>query len=350
MKELKKLLEFYNLLQDGESKRIFEVKLKMLVKKSKYSDFIDELISLNKEWKVANYDDFREAYKGKPIIIFGAGSEGKLTLHILRKMGIDIAGFCDNDSRKWGENTFEGKPVFSPTDIVYNHREKFVILASMNYSDKFYHQLTSALNPFPRENIWMPRIGSLYASTGKQYFDCPNLEVESDEVFIDAGCFDGGTSKDFIKWCDNNYKKIIAFEPDQQCFRLCRKLELDNFHVINVATWNKKEKLNFNMTSDGGSSNNKYGSIEIEGNTIDNILAGEAATFIKLDVEGAEYNTILGASETIMKHKPKLAISIYHKEEDIYEIPLLLMRLRDDYKFYIRHYTSSPWETVLYAI
>ncbi len=79
-------------------------------------------------------------------------------------------------------------------------------------------------------------------------------------------------------------------------------------------------------------------------------MGGERATFIKLDVEGAELETLKGAERTIKEYKPRLAISIYHKPSDIYEIPELLMEYRSDYKFYIRHYTSYVWETVLYAI
>ena len=87
----------------------------------------------------------------------------------------------------------------------------------------------------------------------------------------------------------------------------------------------------------------------ILGESIDNVIK-EEVTFIKLDVEGAELRTLMGAAETIKKYKPRLAISIYHKPEDIYEIPLLLMEYRPDYRFYIRHYTSYIWETVLYAV
>lgn len=69
-----------------------------------------------------------------------------------------------------------------------------------------------------------------------------------------------------------------------------------------------------------------------------------------MDVEGAELDTLIGAQETIKKYKPKLAISIYHKPEDIYMIPEFIMKCRDDYSFLIRHYTSCTFETILYAI
>lgn len=351
MNELQKILEFYNLLQDEESKRLFDIRIRMLMKQAKYSDFINELISMNKDWTIAYYDDFRSVYKGKPIIIFGAGTEGKFTLYLLQKMGIDIWGFCDNDSNKWGSG-YEGKPVISPNEVIMRHKDKFVILASMKFKNQFYNQLTTPAIPFPKENVWFPRVGTLYATNGLQYFDCPELEIVQNEVFIDAGFLDGGTSKEFIKWCGGNYKMIYAFEPDKQCYLSGLKLEeeFNNFKLLNLATWNRKETLHFNMTSDGSSQVDKNGNVDVEADSIDNTLFEEIPTFIKMDVEGAEYNTILGAERTIKKYKPKLAISIYHKETDIIEIPLLLMNIRNDYRFYIRHYCTTLAETVLYAI
>ena len=73
------------------------------------------------------------------------------------------------------------------------------------------------------------------------------------------------------------------------------------------------------------------------------------ATFIKMDIEGAELKALMGAKETIVKNKPKLAISIYHKPEDIIEIPKYLKTLVPEYKFYLRQYTMSYLECVLYA-
>lgn len=100
----------------------------------------------------------------------------------------------------------------------------------------------------------------------------------------------------------------------------------------------------------GGGKVSEDGRTIIAGESIDNVLKGDRATFIKMDVEGAELKSLIGAENTIKNYKPRLAISIYHKPSDIYEIPQLLMEYRPDYRFYIRHYTSYIWETVLYAI
>ena len=69
-----------------------------------------------------------------------------------------------------------------------------------------------------------------------------------------------------------------------------------------------------------------------------------------MDIEGAEYKALLGAEKTIKKYKPKLAICIYHKPEDVWEIPWLIHQFNPNYKFYLRHYSLTSPETVLYAI
>ena len=76
----------------------------------------------------------------------------------------------------------------------------------------------------------------------------------------------------------------------------------------------------------------------------------EAPTFIKMDIEGAEREALAGVEQLIRSHKPKLAICAYHKVEDIYTLPELIRTFRDDYTFYLRHYSDTIYETVLYAV
>ena len=104
------------------------------------------------------------------------------------------------------------------------------------------------------------------------------------------------------------------------------------------------------MGANGGSKIDKNGLDEVYIESIDNILQGEKATFIKMDVEGAELDSLKGAEKTIQQYKPKLAIAIYHKPEDILEIPQFILSCREDYKLYIRHYTSCNYETIPYAL
>lgn len=82
---------------------------------------------------------------------------------------------------------------------------------------------------------------------------------------------------------------------------------------------------------------------------MDNLIS-EKVTFIKMDIEGAEYNALLGCKKIIREQKPKLAICIYHKPEDIIEIPELILSINKEYQFYIRHYSTTWAETILYAL
>jgi FkbM family methyltransferase len=169
-----------------------------------------------------------------------------------------------------------------------------------------------------------------------------------EEVFVDAGCFDFATSLNFIKWCGGKYKKIIAFEPDPIQYPICveNSKNINNAVIYPYGLWNEKATLSFDDT--GCITNDlKENIVEIKTVKLDDILNGEKATFIKMDIEGAELNALKGAKQTILKYRPKLAICVYHKPEDIWEIPAYILSLRNDYKFYLRHYW---YDTVLYAI
>lgn len=87
----------------------------------------------------------------------------------------------------------------------------------------------------------------------------------------------------------------------------------------------------------------------IETVALDEFLHGERVTFIKMDIEGVELDALKGAVRIIKEQKPKLAISVYHKADDIIEIPKLIMEMRPDYKLYLRHYSMLANEMVLYA-
>ena len=80
------------------------------------------------------------------------------------------------------------------------------------------------------------------------------------------------------------------------------------------------------------------------------VCVSDPVTFIKMDIEGAELEALKGSSKIIKKYMPKLAISLYHKKDDILEIPLYIKELVPEYKLYIRHYSNAGVETVLYAV
>ena len=94
-------------------------------------------------------------------------------------------------------------------------------------------------------------------------------------------------------------------------------------------------------------------SVQVPLRSIDSlVLSGEIpkVDFIKLDIEGFELAALRGAMATIRKFKPKLALSLYHKPNDIFELPLFIQQNFPFYRMYIEHYTIHAEETVLYCI
>ena len=108
---------------------------------------------------------------------------------------------------------------------------------------------------------------------------------------------------------------------------------------------------NSTLISAGIEVNRPPKTVEVEAQSLDNLLGGERVDYIKFDVEGAEKEAISGALETIGTHRPALMISLYHRSEDIFELPLMIHERFPDYKFYIRRREYIPaWDTVLIAV
>lgn len=195
---------------------------------------------------------------------------------------------------------------------------------------------------------------SRYKIDRNEYFDENIIKLTDDEVFVDCGFYDGETSEQFVKKGQGKYSKIIAFEADK---RLCDEYFNDNriprLELVNAACWDKEELI-FHVTDNtseiGFIDNQTDSGIRVKAKSIDSVLNGTAATFIKMDIEGAELNALIGAESTIVKYHPKLAISVYHKPEDILEILRYIYSLDAGYKFYIRTYEFAELGVVLYAI
>ena len=72
--------------------------------------------------------------------------------------------------------------------------------------------------------------------------------------------------------------------------------------------------------------------------------------FIKMDVEGAEADALLGAAKLIKRFRPKMALSVYHKWYDVYDLPDIVRKIDPNYNFYLRHYSHAGAETVVFCV
>ena len=191
-----------------------------------------------------------------------------------------------------------------------------------------------------------------------QYFDMLNC-INQFITFLDVGAFCGeSTERLLLNGTVMGVDKIYAFEPNHdKLSAISRRFDRlssewaiprGNFVIVPKGAGDKKTTLGGKIQNSqiviGDSSE-----CRIEIDTIDHVLNGERADFIKMDIEGAELSALKGAYHTIKKDMPFLAICIYHKSEDFYEIPLWLHENFPEYKFDCRHYSRSFAETVLYA-
>ncbi|QDL53700.1 FkbM family methyltransferase [Rhodoferax aquaticus] len=182
----------------------------------------------------------------------------------------------------------------------------------------------------------------------EQYFeDFLNID---DEVFVDAGGFDGETTELFcLKY--PNYRRVILFEPSHENMQLAksRLAAFRSVEFIEKGVSDKAGTLHFKSNLGSGSLISADGDASIEVTTIDSYLDDEA-TFIKMDLEGWELNALKGASWHIKKCHPKLAIAVYHAPSDIWKTLDFVLDCWPEYSVFLRHYTESWTETIMYFV
>ena len=181
----------------------------------------------------------------------------------------------------------------------------------------------------------------------EQYFE-DFLELQEEgESFADIGCFDGFTSLEFIKRCPK-YVAVHIFEPDPSNYEACKKnlSGHENIHFHKLGLSDKKQTLRFD-TQGSASKITGEGQLEINVDRLDDITQ-EPLTLVKMDIEGAELGAVEGARETILRDHPRLAISVYHCAGDFWKIPKVVLSIREDYDVYLRHYTESIYETIMF--
>ena len=182
------------------------------------------------------------------------------------------------------------------------------------------------------------------------------LHPQSYRSYCDVGAYDGDTIEELLSMAPH-LTRIHAVEPDRRNFRKlsdCVAALPDTVRVSlhHCAAWDCEAELLFD---DSGNRNAGYDpsarkTAAVQGMPIDALLGGEAVDYIKYDVEGSDAQALDGTAATIRAHKPDLLLSLYHRTEDIFALPLQLHRLCPDYRLYLRRYPYIPaWDLNLYA-
>ena len=315
----------------------------------------------------------------EPIILFGAGCTSEFIVEQMHSLGIYPKYFCDNDRTKAGKEV-AGLEVLSPEDlqkmqagyyyittqlyyreikqqllalriaeekimrcdIIYQFPwEKQIVSFLKEYGEKlecFYDKLQDTKSRRVFENRWkflLTRRREYMISIHDQlpYFDTNIIDINKIRNYIDLGTYTGDTIEQFCK-LNHSYQHIWGFEPDKELEKEANQ-NLSPYRDITIAPY---------ATSDFDGSMQVQSGLGVM-QTIDNQYEGDASTkqifdvckldtyfadqdieacFVKMDIEGAETATIRGMENFIKRNAPTMAICIYHKLEDIIEIPELL--------------------------
>jgi FkbM family methyltransferase len=352
---------------------------------------------------IREFEQLKAHLLGKTVVLFGAAWIGDFFYHKLSKAGIPIECFADNFAV--GVSPAGHGPIIKPSELAAKFPDAMVIISCDKARDIVFSQLLELgyspeqIIKYPRQLLAIMDMGefekyregyeraynfftddvskqiiierircylfgeNMNKSNCPQYFEQGIVTLSDNEIFVDGGFFTGDTTEEFIAQTDGMFKYIYAFEPDKFVLEKVRR-DIRNSAKISIimkGLHSKVAELRFATT--GGASQASGGNIvtdDAENVSIIPVTSldaffedkplNEYPTYIKLDIEGAEREALLGMRNIISIAHPKLAICAYHKPEDIYDLYELIREFRRDYKFHLRHYANYFWETVLYAI
>jgi FkbM family methyltransferase len=176
------------------------------------------------------------------------------------------------------------------------------------------------------------------------------LDAKSISSYADLGAYNGDTIRELLNYSET-LSYAVAFEPDKRSFKKLNEYcetegRIKELQPLHAAAWSEDTVLSFSNEGNRNSGLFAKGKVEdISARALDSVLDGRGVDYIKFDVEGAEAEAIKGCKKTIAHYRPKLLVSIYHRSEDIFALPLMLAEMCPDYKFYLRRYPYVPaWD------
>jgi FkbM family methyltransferase len=196
------------------------------------------------------------------------------------------------------------------------------------------------------------------ADDAESYFLPRVFALRDDEVFVDCGAFDGDTLRTYLAHQPRGFRRYVAVEPGRTAFDKLTAFTAslpealrERVRPLRCVAGVRRERLRFEDTGDMGSKASDSGTSTIESIPIAEMVeAGTPITFVKMDIEGAEGDALAGARPAIERDAPILAVCVYHAQDDLWRLPLLMKAMVPDYRFFLRCHEGDGWQTVAYAV
>lgn len=354
---IEKAGQCYQRLQDGLSRKIFKARLVLDYDLS--SAAVKELVALSEQQKWMEVLDeslplitHTMDQETKRLVLYGTNVTGRAIAARLQERNVQFYGFCGRRAKEFPDGLM-GKPVISPEYLFRHPNDFYVIVSACESADEITDILKE--NRFPQDQILFNFKPA--DKNDHQYFEFPHL-FRRGTAFVDGGCLNCRTSYRFAGWCGGEYSKIFAFEPDPVSASVCREnlsnQNIRDFCLIEAGLSDHVGEVAFRTglynCSHIVNGNCREENVEIlPVTTIDHTVGEEQIGFIKMDIEGAEFDALHGAKGVIVRDKPLLAISAYHRRGDMLAIMDYLRSLVPEYRFWLRHYSVGLADTVLYA-
>ena len=354
-------------------------------------------------------DEWQQFFRDRKLILWGTSIGARQAVKLLDECGLrkNILAYVDNAKEKWGTN-IGNVPVFSPSDLfglIKLHSNAVICITSIFY-DQISRQIRSLgvsapiyvflwYNPCELKSgckydteekrkisscydlkdeytseliekildgglLNARAFGSLekYKGAGgvDAYFYEGSMQklVEEEPVLtlLDVGSYDGLSVKQMENVFGARLKIVHAFEPSADNFAIMQK-NLENrqdtfLHKLALSDMPSEAVFTaagpfFRLSG----QDDKVGAESIECAVLDNLdLLIEGRPILKLDVEGMEMKALRGAENFIRQYRPILVVCVYHRDDDIAEIPHYVKSLIPDYKSYLR----GGMHTVAYFI
>lgn len=358
----------------------------------------------------------------KNIVLYGCGSMAHRLIKILINRGIVPVAMVDSNPKKYGEEIKYDR--YSWKIISYQELKKLysyysiVLSVSINYAIDIRNQLIEQGEkneiihmqlPFKVDDEFLSISKNImrlkkvfsdneskeifedflkYKATGNMFelikhysgdgfFDRTILRRNSNDVFIDVGCYTGDTISQFLVFSDCGYNKIIGIEADPGNFKraitFVNLSRLPNINIYNIGGWHEKNELIFHTLKNNNELNfdspnffkqaseiidsnicssrdDVYEDVKIQCNSLDNLFYNEKPTIIKINALAADYNILLGCRNIINEYSPELLIDYGARPEFIEKTVQFLLENRPDYKLFLRvKNIFGDYKTILYA-